>query len=225
MIRSLRLAFDQLGDPAIQRVIWRSLAITLAALAGLMLVIGLVLSQISVAGLAWLDAVIGVLGGVGAAILAVFLFPAILGLVAGAFLDEVVAAVERRHYPDQGPPRQQSRGETLAIALKFTAAKLALNLVALVLVGWIPLVNALVFYLLNGYLIGREFFELVGPRRLPPDRLTALRRSYRGTVVRAGIAMAVLTTVPVLNLLMPIIGAAFMVHVFQRVKSKSSYQL
>ena len=97
-----------------------------------------------------------------------------------------------------------------------------LNLIAFVLVSWIPLVNVLVFFLLNGYLVGREFFELVGLRRLASGPLKALRRAYRGRVLAAGIAIAALSTVPILNLLMPIIGAATMVHVFQGVRAKSS---
>lgn len=225
MIQALTRAFDQLGDPAVRRVIWRSLAIALVALVGLVLMVGVGLSQISVVGWVWLDTIINLLGGAGAVILAVFLFPALLGLVASEFLDDVAKAVEQRYYPHLGPARKQSLGETLLIALKFTAVKLSLNLVALVLVSWIPLVNVVVFYLLNGYLIGREFFEMVGYRRLPPHRLKALRRAYRGTVVLAGMVIAVLTTIPILNLLMPIIGAAFMVHIFQRVVSRSSAQL
>ena len=222
MIGGLIKAFEQLNDPPIRRVIWRSLLIALGVLVGLVLLIGFGFSQIELAGWPWLDTIIGLLGGAGAAVLAVLFFPATLGLVASEFLDDVAKAVERRHYPLLPPARTQPFGETLGVALKFTSVKLVLNLIAFVLVSWIPLVNIVVFFLLNGYLIGREFFEMVGLRRLAPGPLKALRRAYRGRLIAAGVVIAALSTVPILNLLMPIIGAATMVHVFQSVRTKSS---
>lgn len=222
MIRALVHAFEQLGDPAVRRVIWKSLLIAFAALAALVAAIGFGLSQVSLVGWAWLDILIDIAGGAGAAVLAVLLFPTVMGLVTSELLDDVAAAVERRHYPHLGPVRGQPVAETLWTAAKFTAVMLALNLLALVLTWWLPLLNLVVFYLLNGYLLGREFFELVGLRRMAPKPLRALRRAHRGRVLTAGILIAMLTTVPFLNLLMPVIGAAFMVHIFQGVRTQSS---
>ncbi|NBC34662.1 MAG: hypothetical protein GVY13_18455 [Alphaproteobacteria bacterium] len=222
MITALVRAFDQLGDPAVRRVIWKSLLIAIAALAALVAAIGFGLSQVALVGWAWLDTLIDIAGGAGAAVLAVLLFPALLGLVTSELLDDVAAAVERRHYPHLGPARRQPVAEALWTAARFTAVMLVLNLLALALTWWLPLLNLAVFYLLNGYLLGREFFELVGLRRMAPGPLKGLRRAHRGRVLGAGILIALLTTVPLLNLLMPIIGAAFMVHIFQGVMARSS---
>lgn len=225
MIRALARAFDQLGDPAVRRVIWLSLLIAFAALVLLVLAIGFGLSQVSLVGWGWLDTAIDFAGGAGAAVLAVLLFPAVLGLVSSQLLEPVAEAVERRYYPHLGPARAQPVAEALWTALTFTLALLILNLLALVITWWLPLFNLVIFYLLNGYLLGREFFELVGLRRMAPRQLKAVRRAHRGRVLAAGIVIAVLTTVPFLNLLMPIIGAAFMVHIFQQVMAKSSVPL
>ena len=42
---------------------------------------------------------------------------------------------------------------------------------------------------------------------------TRLRRAFRSRVLLAGIILTFLMTIPVVNLLAPVLGAAFMVHV------------
>ena len=74
----------------------------------------------------------------------------------------------------------------------------------------------MVFYLLNGYLLGREYYELVSLRRLAPDRAKALRRGLRSRVFLAGVVIAFLLTLPLVNLITPIIATGFMLHVFER---------
>jgi uncharacterized protein involved in cysteine biosynthesis len=71
-----------------------------------------------------------------------------------------------------------------------------------------------VFYGVNGYLLGREYYELVALRRLPAVPLRGRWRAERPRLVLAGAIIAFLLTVPVLNLVAPIIATAFMVHLF-----------
>ena len=72
-----------------------------------------------------------------------------------------------------------------------------------------------VFYAVNGYLLGREYFELVAMRRLDPDAARRLRRAHRGELFVAGVVMAFLLTLPVVNLLAPVVITAAMVHLFE----------
>src|SRR3546814_18922147 len=71
------------------------------------------------------------------------------------------------------------------------------------------------FYLLNGYLLGREYFEMVAVRRLDLAGAKRLRRDFRGRVVLAGAVIAFLLTIPLVNLVTPMIATAFMLHVFE----------
>ena len=64
----------------------------------------------------------------------------------------------------------------------------------------------LVFWLVNGFLLGREYFQLVAMRRLGPDGAAALRRRHFWRIWLAGTPMAVPLSVPVVNLLVPIAG-------------------
>jgi CysZ protein len=73
---------------------------------------------------------------------------------------------------------------------------------------------------MNGYLLGREYFELVALRHSDFDAARALRRRNRGMVFASGIVVAVLFTVPLLGWFMPAFATAFMVHVYENMRRK-----
>ena len=121
------------------------------------------------------------------------LFPAVVGVALSFFQDAIIDAVERRHYPGLPLPREQPLLEQVWGALTFGALAVALNLLALpfyLLLLFLPPFNLLLFYGLNGYLFGREYFEMVAVRRLDPAKLRGLRRSRRGRLLLAGAVIA-----------------------------------
>lgn len=161
----------------------------------------------------WLADMIAMLGGVVGTI---FLFPLITPLVVYLFLDQVADAVEERDYPDSIPaPTPKSVWPLVWGAVKFVALSLLINLLALPFY-LVPFLNLILYYVINGYLIGREFFEMVGTRHFSVEEVAA-RRKRLGMVVfvgGAGITMAL--TIPLLNLFAPIFGTAFMVHLLHQ---------
>jgi CysZ protein len=161
---------------------------------------------IGAAGLAWL------------AILAAsaFLMIPVAAIFIGFFLEEIAGAVERRHYPHLAPVRPQPLLETLVDALQFFGLMVAVNLVALVLYLVSGPFAPIVFWLVNGFLLGREYFQMVALRRLPPDQARALRKRHFGQIQLAGTLMALPLTIPVLNLIVPILGVATFTHLFHR---------
>ena len=78
-----------------------------------------------------------------------------------------------------------------------------------------PPFNLFVFYALNGYLLGREYYELVAYRRLAPPVADRMRRAVGAKLFLVGVVFAVLMSVPVLNLIVPIVATAVMVHLIQ----------
>ena len=103
-------------------------------------------------------------------------------------------------------------------ALRFACVALLLNLALLpayLLLLLFPPLYLLVFYSVNGYLLGREYFELVSYRRLDEREADELRRACRGRVMLGGVAMAFMLTIPVFNLVAPIAATAFAVHLFE----------
>ncbi len=224
MISSFSKAISQISDPAFRRVMLLGIAGSMAVFAASWFILGWVLDNLDLPALslwAWeydLDRIKDVFGGIAVLAMTWLLFPAVVTLIVGFFLEDIAGAVDRRHYPALGRPRHQGILEILRITVKFALIAVVLNILALpvLLALFFSPFYPLVFYALNGYLLGREYFELVAHRRMDPAAGKELRRARSGSVFIAGVIVAFLLTVPVVNLIAPVIGAAAMVHLVER---------
>lgn len=214
MLTALRLAIADALRPEQRRAVVLSLVLALVLLLGLWLGITVLLHGARVAGIGWLETAIEVLGSVAALVVAWLLFPATTLVMLGFFLDRVVAAVERRHYPDLPPARRVGVGEAMASAARILLLALVANIAALPFYMF-PVTNLFIYYGLNGYLVGREYFELVALRRLDGAAARAMWRWHRGSLVLAGVVIVLLLSLPLVNLAAPVVAAAFMLHVFE----------
>jgi uncharacterized protein involved in cysteine biosynthesis len=218
MLAMLARTFRQLDDPTIRRVIWFGVAMAALVLAATWFGLAHLLDGRVATGIAWLDGplnqLVQLLGATAVAIMAWLFYPGLAGAFVGIFLEDVAAAVERRHYPDLPPARAQSIGEMIVVGLRFAAVTVALNLLVLPIYLLVPALNLAVFLLLNGWLLGRGFYEVVALRRLAPEPAAAVRRTGRMKLLLPGIVIALGMTVPVLNLLAPVLATILMVHVF-----------
>jgi uncharacterized protein involved in cysteine biosynthesis len=203
-----------LSTPALRRIV--ALGVGLSALAFMVLWAAVAALLANTALFAWrpLDWLVDLAGGLAVLALSWLLFPAVATLVMSCFLDRVAAAVEAKDYPDRGPPRPQTAGEIVVAALRLGAATVALNLVALPVYLLLPGINSVLFLMLNGYLFGRGFFEVVALRRLDMSAAKLLRRRFAGRIFLGGVVIAGMFAVPLVNLVAPVIATAFMVHVF-----------
>jgi CysZ protein len=86
----------------------------------------------------------------------------------------------------------------------------------------LPFVGEAAALLVNGWLLGREYFELAALRHLPQAAADALRRKHRGGLFFAGLLISILSVIPVANLFAPLYGSAFMVHLFRRYQERSA---
>ena len=93
-----------------------------------------------------------------------------------------------------------------------------LNLLALPFYLLLPGINFFVFLGLNGYLFGRTYFEVVALRRLDRGTAKAVRRHFAGRVFIGGLVITGLFSLPLVNLVAPVIATAFMVHVFESLR-------
>jgi len=217
MIVAFFKTLGQLPSPPFQRVLWLSIASSLATAIVLWFAIEGVLNHTRFFESVWLEAPLDVLGGLAAIVLLVLLLPAFIGLIASFMLETICRAVEARHYPHLPEARSQSIMEAIWIGLRFAAVLVLLNLLVLPLI-FIPPLYFVVGWALNGYLLGREYFELVACRRLSPADTSALQRRQRFAIWLAGLIIAVIATIPLVNLLLPLFGTAFMLHTFERVR-------
>ncbi len=221
MISAFVKAIEQLGDPRLRRFILLSLAASLAILIALVIGINIGLSFLQLVGIDWVDTALAWLGGAASVVLALLLFPAVVVIVMSLFLDQVAEAVEARHYPELPPAKGQSMVGGIWTGLKFAALLIGVNILLLLAyllmlasVVLAPLVPVL-FYAVNGWLAGREYFETVAFRRLSEGEARALRRPFTIQLTLAGAAIAFLAVIPIVNLLAPVLATAVMVHLFQ----------
>ena len=214
MLRALALSIGQLGDPAFLRVLGKSLALTLAIFVALGVALYFLLHWLF-GWLGWGDAG-GFAAAAGAAILAALsfwlLFRAAAIAVIGFFADEIVEAVERRHYPDRhARAMRPGIGEQLRTGLASAGRAIGWNLLALPLY-FVPIVNIAAFFLVNALLLARDLGEMVAVRHVPRAGRRDWLRSTRGRRMQAGLVSAALFVIPVVNLLAPILGAAMAAH-------------
>lgn len=133
----------------------------------------------------------------------------------GLFLEDVADAVEDEFYPGLPPVTPRALGDSLRDVVNFTGLFLVVNFVCLfaLLLGpiYIP-----IYWAANGWLLGREYFNLVALRRLHAADAKALRRVHRWQVWLAGTLMAAPLSIPLLNLVIPVLGVATFTHLFHR---------
>lgn len=216
MFSAFALAIEQLAERRIRRVIVRSLMLTIALYVGLCAVVwGALFGTPLLSHLGWWGKGIEWFGGLAIPVVALILLPALMASMIGLFLDEVVDAVEERNYPGLPAPRRIPLLEAVLGSLRLSAMVIGLNLLILPLF-LIPVVGQIAYYAINGYLIGREYFSLVALRRAEPLVVAGQFSGALGALWVAGVIITVLSTIPVVNLIAPVIGVAAMVHMARR---------
>lgn len=214
MFNAFSKAISQLNDPRTRKMLWLSIGAALSVFAVLWLGIGALLASTSFFAIGWLEWAVDLLGGVATLVLTWFLFPGVITVVIGLFLDDIGAAVEARHYPELPPAEGLGLLAALLTTLRYLGVMIVLNLGLLVFLLFPPLFP-FVFYAVNGYLLSREYFELVASRRAGADEIRELRKAHRGKLFVAGVIIAVALTIPGVNLLAPVVATAAMVHLFE----------
>lgn len=219
MFRAFLLSVGQLGDPPVLRVLALSLAVTLAIFA----VLGLGVWWGTRAMLAtWTGFEAGRIATIFALFVMVLalwlLFRAVAVAVVGLFADGVVEAVEARHYPAAlASARPLPLHRSVAMGLRSAARVVAVNLLLLplyVLLLATGVGTAAAFFLVNGWLLGRDLGDMVASRHMDARALMAWRGGTRGRRFALGLAGTGLFVVPFLNLLAPVLGAAMATHLF-----------
>jgi len=219
-LRALRETFS----PPFRRIMWLSLGLTILVLALFGAGLQWALTAIpefgpELAG-GWVDTVLQFVASFLAVIVLIPLVHPVVTLVAGFFLETIAGRVEAEDYPADPPGTDQPFLQSLIVALRFTLVLIVVNLLALPFY-LLPIVNVALFWVINGYLIGREYFELVALRHVPPPEAEVLRKRHRARIFLAGVVVALFTTVPILNLFAPLFGTTLMVHTYKRLAAGS----
>jgi uncharacterized protein involved in cysteine biosynthesis len=234
MLKALRLTLADVASPAFRQTVLKTvlLAVALLTVAGIALHRGLAwladhggtwlvarFGEGWAGAAGWFETIAGIVSGLGIVAAAIFLVPPVSAIVASLFLDDVAERVESEHYPNAPKGRALPVLTAIWEAAKFFAVVLAVNLMALpalLLAG----LGAIVFFLANAYLLSREFFELNAFRGRGVAEGKAMRRRHAGAIFLAGLPIAALAVVPILNLVTPVFGTTLMAHLYQGLSEK-----
>ncbi len=228
MLSQLTKTLGQINDPTFRKVIIKGLAWSILVFILLMAIVWHLLSSTNFSGIEWIEAALDTLGWFVVLIISIILFPSIVLTVITFLLEEIAISVEDKHYEELPAPRHQTLLELAATGSRLTLCAILLNLIALpiyLVLSFLPPLNILVFIIVNGYLMGREYFELVSLRRLTPKETRMLWKRNRGKLFIAGSIIAGLLSIPFINWCMPVIAAAYMLHIFESIRSTRNLQI
>lgn len=228
MFQAASRAMSEVFEQQFRAIFWKMLGFTL----GILIVIWIALQGIvghflgvaanewgdGSAWISWTEWSISILTGIGAVFVLGFLIAPISALLAGLFQDDIADIVDVKDYPGDRPGNALPLSKSLVQTIKFTGVVILGNLFALLLL-LVPGINLVAFFVVNGYLLGREFFEFAAMRYMPPAEARAFRKARGGTVFLGGLVIACLLAVPILNLVTPIFATIFMLHLYKKLAS------
>ncbi|WP_299647733.1 EI24 domain-containing protein [uncultured Jannaschia sp.] len=224
VIADILRAVGQLGDPRFRNVLLTGIAASLFLLIGFsaLLIWGATWLVGPVVTLPWMGEVTWLDNAAGWALVpftliaSVFLMVPVASAFTGLMLETVADAVEDRYYPDLPPARPVGWGETMRESLGFLLLVILVNAGALIAYLFLAPFALFIFWAVNGFLLGREYAQMVALRRMTRAEAAGFRTRHRARIWLTGVLMAIPLSVPILNLLVPVIGAATFTHLFHR---------
>ena len=220
----------QFDDPKFRRVLWRGMGLTIVLLIAACLLVNFGINQLLssawaanlIGNQSWLGALINVGGVLFTIALSIWLMVPVTSAIIALFLDEVAQAVEARHYPHLPKQTAAKLQDQILVGIRFLGILLLANVGALILSMILPLLAPFVFWATNGYLMGREYFQMAAMRRMPRAQAQELYQRHQGSIWTAGILMAIPMSIPLVGLFIPILGAATFTHQFERLRALPS---
>jgi len=218
MFASARRALGVIFDPRLRGLVLASLGLTALLFALGLVAAEMLIAQLPVLGSPAVNRALELL----APVLFVFLLGALGAPVAAFFgtffLDRLAASIEARDYPQDPPAPAGHWGPALKAGLRLTGLVLGADIVLLPIDIGLPGVGELLSLLVNGWLLGREYFELTALRHLSLAEADRMRRANGWSIGLAGMAVSLLSVVPVADLFAPLFGTALMVHLFKHLQ-------
>ena len=210
MFKAFFSAINDVTSPEFRSVLWKSIGLTIILFIAILVGIETLLSFVTLVPWPWLQTTMAL--GTGLGLLAAFFFLAgpVIAMFAGLFLDNIAEKVETRHYP------RDVRGTPLAMipafffGLKFASVALLVNIIVLPLIFFAGF-GAVLLVIANAYLISRQYFEAA----------SALRQKNGRMLFFAGVIPALISLIPIVNLIVPLFATSYFVHIFKKVSVSS----
>lgn len=219
---ALYKAFAQLSDPRLRRILLLGVAAALGCWAALSMGASAVLRQVHLFDNALAQTSAEIVLVLTALLLPILFFSALATFVMSFWLDDVATIVEAGHYPHLPLAREMGWAEILKGSLRFLLVMVLITALAapfylaLLFLGFGIILN----YGVNGYLLGREYFELVAARRMEPEAMRLAFGHNLGRLWLCGAVINLLFQIPIVNLAAPVVATSFMVHIFHSLRTE-----
>jgi uncharacterized protein involved in cysteine biosynthesis len=221
MLQALFLSIGQLFDRRVAAVFLKSFLLTLMLLGAVAVAVWLAMHRMT-HWLAywlgsWLDSgSVADIATIAVVLLAhLLLFRVVAIAVIGVFADDVVEAVEAKHYPAahakvRHVPLHQSARMGLGSGGRAILFNLIFSPVYLIALPAAPFI----FFIVNAWLLGRDLGDMVAVRHMPERDLASWRRRTRLRRLALGSFGTALLLIPGIAFLAPVLGAAMAAHIF-----------
>ena len=229
ILRSFLLTLGQLGDRRFRRVLFLGIVLSVALLVAFFAVLMWLLNATLgpeatlpfIGEVTWLDDLLSWTALLSMIALSIFLMVPVASTITSLFLDDVADAVEDRHYRHLPKASRVPWGDAIRDTVNFLGVLIAANVFAVILYFLFPPFTPFIFWGVNGFLLGREYFTLAAMRREGRAGAKALRKRHIGKIWIAGTLMAMPLSLPLVNLVIPILGAATFTHLYHQIQAQA----
>ena len=221
MFHAAARAFNQIFSPPFRTVLWKAIGLTLLLLAALWAGLQTLAGAFIVLPWPGIETAVGFLTGFAFLFGLAFIIAPVTSLFAGIFLDDIADVVERTDYPEDRPGVAMPILQSIGTSIRFFGLVALVNLIALPLVLILGF-GYVIFFVANGYLLGREYFEMAAARFSDRATIAGLRQRHGARIFLAGLVIAGFMALPLLNILTPLFATAFMVHMHKRIAARDA---
>ena len=211
------LSIRQAFDPHIRGLLWQTVGFAGLGTIAVYFILRTALAQLVgytnpfLVGIA-LDIVSGFL----AVLSFVYILAPVSALIASIHQDKIAGWIESECYGPHAVGASPPFSQTLGLTIKFAAIVICANILLLI-ISPVPVLNVVAFFCVNGYLLGREYFEFAAMRLVSHNEARALHRANGFYVFCGGATIAALLLVPLVNLVTPVYATILMTHLAKKI--------
>ena len=224
MLKIALITIAQISEQSLRQILVKSLLISLVSIVACGLLAWVLLGKFGLLGFGFLDTFLPWIGGALIVLIGFVFFPSTIMVIGSLFSDEIIAIIEGKHYPNNIGSNRVPVLTSIRTGLTLIIIATIINICLLpfyALGMLLPGLSFVIFYLGNGYLIGRELFETVAQRHLPVKEARQLRKRYFLKILLGGGLSTFVATIPLINLATPLFGIGFMVHLYHKFHSEN----
>ncbi|MBT4355715.1 MAG: hypothetical protein HOD13_14235 [Rhodospirillaceae bacterium] len=224
MLKLFKKSILDLLEPDIRTILFKTVILSLFSIIMIVYMCWTLFNTHQVFDIWLLGPILSWAWGLLALIFGALLLPPITIIIGSIYSDSIVDHIEKKYYPSRLGMRQIKLSELGFSISKNFCITITVNilLAPLYLIGtFFPIISFLIFYSVNGYLIGKELFETVASRHLEMKDRYLLKKQNNSKVIIGGIIMVGISTIPILNLIAAVLGIVFMTHFFHSLALKT----